>query len=116
MSWYVEALKKYAVFSGRARRKEYWMFVLFNIIITIVLSIVDRMLKLDNVLSAIYSLVLIIPGISVSVRRLHDIGKRGWWYFISYIPLIGQIWFIILMCTDSQYGENMYGLNPKGIN
>lgn len=108
MNYYVNALKNYATFSGRARRKEYWMFFLFNLIFSAVAGMLG--------LTALYSLATFIPRIAVAVRRLHDIGKTGWWYFIVLIPVIGGIWYLILMCTDSKYGTNTYGENPKGIN
>lgn len=119
MNWYLEVLQKYAVFSGRARRKEYWFFVLFNIIISIVLSIVDGMIGSFNseggigLLSGIYSLAVLIPGIAVSVRRLHDTNRSGWWLLISLIPLIGAIVLLVFMVQDSQEGDNQYGPNPK---
>lgn len=102
MNWYLEVLKKYAVFSGRARRKEYWMFLLINLIITVVLSFIS------DYLYYLYTLAVFIPGLAVSVRRLHDIGKSGWWVFISLIPL-----GIVLMAMNGQSGENQYGPNPK---
>ena len=108
MNYYVNALKNYATFSGRARRKEYWMFFLFNLIFSAAAGMLG--------LTALYSLATFIPRIAVAVRRLHDIGKTGWWYFIVLIPVIGGIWYLILMCTDSKYGTNTYGENPKGIN
>ena len=119
MNWYLTVLKKYAVFSGRARRKEYWMFVLFNIIFFIVAIILDNVLgtAIEDVgyglFYILYALAVIIPSLAVAVRRLHDIGKSGWWIFISLIPIIGGIWFIVLAATDSQAGENEYGPNPK---
>ncbi len=118
MNWYLEALKKYAVFSGRARRKEYWMFALFNLIITIVASIIDSTVfgtAFDGFgpLYSIYTLAVLIPALAVSVRRLHDIGKSGWFLLIVFIPIIGAIWLLVLTCTDSQSGDNPYGPNPK---
>lgn len=119
MNWYLAVLKKYAVFSGRSRRKEYWMFVLFNIIFFVVAIVLDNILgtAIENVgyglFYIVYALGVFIPSIAVAVRRLHDIGKSGWWIFISFIPVIGVIWFIILMATDSQSGENQYGASPK---
>ena len=116
MTWYIEALKKYTTFSGRSRRKEYWMFMLFNILISIVFSLIDSLTGLNHILSRIYYLAIIIPSIAVAVRRLHDTGKNGWWYFINILPIIGSIWFLVLMCMDSQNGENQYGRNPKELN
>jgi uncharacterized membrane protein YhaH (DUF805 family) len=119
MHWYLSVLKQYAVFSGRARRKEYWMFVLFNLIFLIAALILDNVLgtAIENVgyglFYILYSLAVLIPALAVAVRRLHDIGKSGWWLFISFIPLIGGIWLLVLLATDGQAGENKYGPNPK---
>ncbi len=118
MNYYLDVLKKYAEFTGRARRKEYWMFVLFNIIISIVLGRIDAMLGTVNSLGVgyiggLYSLVVFIPGIAVGVRRLHDIGKSGWMLLVAFIPIVGVIWLIVLLATDSTPGENQYGPNPK---
>jgi len=118
VNWYLEVLKKYAVFSGRARRKEYWMFVLFNVIFAIIASILDSVLfgtAIEGLgpLYLIYGLAVLIPSWAVSVRRLHDVGKSGWFLFILLVPIVGAIWILILDCTDSQPGENQYGPNPK---
>jgi uncharacterized membrane protein YhaH (DUF805 family) len=107
LDWYLAVLKKYADFSGRARRKEFWMFVLINFIIGLVLSFIN------DYLSSLYALAVLIPGLAVSVRRLHDIGKSGWWIFINLIPIIGWIWYILLAVTEGQSGDNQYGPNPK---
>lgn len=115
MSYFLEALKKYATFNGRARRKEYWMYVLFYTIFAFVGFIIDSILGRYGIISGIYGLALIIPTIAVTVRRLHDLGKSGFWYFISFIPLIGGIWMLILMCLDGQQGENQYGSDPKEL-
>lgn len=114
MNWYLEVLKKYAVFSGRARRKEYWYFVLFNIIIMIILIIIGRAID-SSILSTIYSLGVLIPSIAVDIRRLHDTNRTGWWLLIGLIPIIGWIVLLIFMVQDSQKGENQYGPNPKGV-
>lgn len=119
MSWYLDVLKKYVTFSGRARRKEYWMFVLFNLIFAIVAMVLDNVLGLANeqtgygIIYTLYTLGVLLPSLAVLVRRLHDIGKSGWWIFISLIPLIGAIWLLVLLVTDSQPGDNQYGPNPK---
>jgi uncharacterized membrane protein YhaH (DUF805 family) len=121
MNWYLKVLKQYADFSGRARRKEYWMFVLFNIIIAFVLGLIDGMTGMTatqagiGLLGGIYSLFVLIPGIAVSVRRLHDIGKSGWMLLIVLIPVVGAIWMLVLMVLDSNPGENQYGPNPKVV-
>jgi len=121
MNWYLQVLKKYAEFSGRARRKEYWMFSLFNVIFMIVAMILDNILGTTagelpyGVFYFLYALAVFIPGLAVSVRRLHDIGKSGWMILIALIPIIGAIWLLVLMVTDSNPGENQYGQNPKEV-
>lgn len=112
MNWYLAVLKKYAVFSGRARRTEFWMFVLFNFIIAIVLGGVDVMLGL-GFLGALYALATIVPSLAVGARRLHDIGKTGWWQLVGLVPLIGLIILIVFFVMDSNPGDNQYGPNPK---
>ncbi len=109
MKWFIKCFQQYADFKGRARRKEYWMFVLFNFIISFVMSLLGLV-----VLSWIYTVAVFIPSLAVCVRRLHDIGKSGWWLLISFIPLIGLIWLIVLFVQDSQAGSNEWGANPKG--
>jgi len=119
VSWYLEVLKKYAVFSGRARRAEYWYFVLFNIIVAIVLSLIDTLLGTFDILrgvgllSSLYGLAVLIPTLAVTVRRLHDIDRSGWWIFINLIPLIGFIVLLVFAVTDGTPGSNRYGPNPK---
>lgn len=121
MNWYLNALKNYACFTGRSRRKEYWMFVLFNVIFSFVLGFIDGLVgTFDSeiglgILGGMYSLVILIPGLAVSVRRLHDTGKSGSMIFVGLIPLIGWIWLIILMTIDSDPGENKYGTNPQEV-
>lgn len=113
MNWYLEVLKKYAVFSGRARRKEFWMFCLFNIIIAIVLGTVEGIVGSPGILGGLYSLAVLIPGIAVSVRRLHDTDRSGWWLLIGFIPIIGALVLLVFMVLDGKPGENQYGPNPK---
>ena len=119
MSWFVEALKKYADFSGRSRRMEYWYFALFVIIISIVLSIIDLLIGTYHrttgagLLSSIFSLAILIPSIAATVRRLHDIDRTGWWVLIGLVPLIGWIVLLIFHVQDSTPGTNRYGSNPK---
>ena len=119
MSWYLEALKKYAVFSGRSRRMEYWYFVLFNIIVGVVLALIDMLLgtfsAVSNIglLSGIYSLAVLIPTLAVMVRRLHDIDRTGWWILINLIPLIGTIVLLVFALTPGTPGSNSYGPDPK---
>lgn len=112
MEYYVGVLKKYAVFEGRATRSEFWYFVLFNFIISIAISIVAGIVHL-NLLGMVYSLGVLIPSWAVGARRLHDIGKSGWWQLIGIIPIIGWIILIVWMATDTQPGANEYGPNPK---
>ncbi|HLS21890.1 MAG TPA: DUF805 domain-containing protein [Paenalcaligenes sp.] len=120
MNWYLEVLRKYAVFTGRARRKEYWFFVLFNVIFLIILSFLDRALGTFNMqsgvglLTSIYWLAVLIPAIAVGVRRLHDIGRSGWWLLLVFIPVIGPLIILVMMLFNSQPGDNAYGPNPKG--
>jgi uncharacterized membrane protein YhaH (DUF805 family) len=115
--WYMQVLKKYAVFSGRARRRDYWFFILWYVIISIGLAIIDTVagLRIGNagVLQSLYALAVLIPGLAVTVRRLHDTGRTGWWVLIVFIPLIGMIVLLVFMFLDSQAGENEHGPAPK---
>ncbi len=143
MNYYTDVLKRYAVFSGRARRKEYWMFVLFNAIASIIASILDTIFKTkmvgenNGLISSLYSLAVFIPTIAVGVRRLHDTNRKGWWMllplagipflllmpwnvFLGVIPavafvFIGTITVLIFNIQDSTPGDNKYGPNPKGV-
>ena len=121
MNWYLQVLRKYADFTGRARRKEYWMFALFNFIFLLVAFGLDNVLgtAIDEVgyglFYFLYVLAVLVPSLAVSVRRLHDVGKSGWMIFISLIPIIGGIWLFVLTVTDSIPGENEYGPNPKEV-
>jgi|TARA_B100001971_G_scaffold73686_1_gene67989 uncharacterized membrane protein YhaH (DUF805 family) len=110
MEWYLKVVRdNYANFNGRASRQEYWMFFLFNIIFASVAGIADVFFGL-GFLYPLYALAVLIPGLAVGIRRLHDVNKSGWWLLISLIPIIGVIWVIILLCTDSNPGENNYSL------
>ena len=119
MNWFLAALKKYADFSGRAQRSEYWYFVLFYILIYIGLAIVDRMLgtlassSSIGLLTGLFTLALIIPSLAVLVRRLHDTDRSGWWILISLVPLIGAIVLLVFCVQDSQSDQNRFGPNPK---
>ncbi|MHB8710370.1 MAG: DUF805 domain-containing protein [Minisyncoccota bacterium] len=110
MNHYLNVLKKYAVFSGRAQRAEYWYFVLFNAIIATVLSFFG---KVGTLATFIYLLAIIIPGIAVSVRRFHDTNRSGWWLLINFVPVIGAIVFLVFTVLDSDPNSNQYGPNPK---
>ena len=124
MEWYLKVMRdNYANFKGRARRKEYWMYVLVQSIIMIALMILDSILGLDFELQGIslgYGylyligvIVHFIPSLAVLVRRLHDVGKSGWFYFIFLIPIIGIIWLLVLYCTEGQKQDNKWGPDPK---
>ncbi|WP_130733270.1 DUF805 domain-containing protein [Flavobacterium sp. J27] len=114
--------ENYANFSGRARRSEYWYFVLTNILIYFSIAFVSGLFAAMNlpeigsifmILFLIYALGIFIPSLAVVVRRLHDTGKSGWFYFISLIPIAGPIWLLIVMCTEGDRGNNEYGADPK---
>ena len=113
MEWYLKVVRdNYANFNGRASRQEYWMFYLFNMIFLGVILAIDTFLGIAF-LSTIYTLALMIPGFAVGIRRLHDVGKSGWFLLISLIPLVGVIWLIVLLASKSNPGENQYGAEPK---
>ncbi|WP_417379165.1 DUF805 domain-containing protein [Gimesia sp.] len=118
MNWYLAVIKKYADFEGRARRKEYWMFILFNILISFAIGIIGALLGksggiISVSLSGLYSLFIFIPSIAVIVRRLHDTNRSGWWILIGLIPFFGAIILFIFMILDSDPNANAYGENPK---
>jgi len=119
MNWFVTALKNYAVFSGRARRAEYWYFALFYLIFYAVAAIVDVMTgSFDRasgigICTGILTLAFLIPSLSVSVRRLHDTGRTGWWLLIAFIPLVGAIILLVFLAQESEAGGNRFGANPK---
>jgi len=114
MEWYLNVVRyNYANANGRASRKEYWMFALFNLLFLIAAYIVDYLLGTSPWIYVLYGLAIFVPSITVSIRRLHDIGKSGWWLWIGVIPFIGAIWFLVLVCTDGTPGANSYGPSPK---
>ena len=121
MNWFLVVLKKYATFSGRAQRAEYWWFYLISTLIIIGLSLIDQATgTLDEetgmgLLTTLYSLAILIPSIAVGVRRLHDTGRSGWWLLIGLIPVLGSIVLIVFFVLDSEPGENAYGANPKAL-
>jgi len=120
MNWFLTALKKYAVFSGRARRAEYWYFALFSFIISILLWVIGAFLaKISGLpwmalLGFIYMIAIILPSIAVSVRRLHDTDRSGWWVLIGFVPVVSLI-LLYFMVIDGNPAENKYGPNPKGV-
>ncbi|MGB1262140.1 MAG: DUF805 domain-containing protein [Cognaticolwellia sp.] len=107
MDYFIDALKKYADFTGRARRKEYWMFVLVYMIINVILAVLGF-----DIISALVGLALFVPSISIAARRLHDTGRSGWWQLIALLPIIGFIVLIVFLVQDS-HDTNAYGANPK---
>ncbi|MFJ4962542.1 Inner membrane protein YhaI [Streptomyces sp. ADI96-02] len=112
MNWYLDVLKNYAGFSGRARRKEYWMFVLFNFIIAVVLSAIGMAID-TQIPYVIYIVAIFIPSLAVFVRRLHDTGRSGWWILISFVPLVGAIVLLVFVASAGKPETNEYGVNPK---
>jgi len=120
MEWALLPLKRYAEFSGRSRRKEYWLFVLLLIPIYIAAMAIDFVIGLNTVVVGLYgpfylltALALLVPSIAVGVRRLHDIDKSGWWLLITLIPLIGAIVLLVFACTAGTAGPNRFGPDPK---
>jgi uncharacterized membrane protein YhaH (DUF805 family) len=120
MNWYLMVLKKYAQFSGRSRRKEYWMFALFNCLFCLPLYILALVFREDAIgsiflgLYFIYVLAILLPSLAVGVRRLHDTGKSGWMLLLCLIPIVGGIIVLVFTVLDSNPGPNEYGPNPKG--
>ena len=119
MNWFLAVLKKYAVFSGRAQRAEYWYFVLFYLLISIALAVIDGITgSFDaeagmGLLGGIFVLAMLIPSLAVSVRRLHDTDRSGWWLLITLVPIVGAIVLLIFTVQDSTPGQNRFGPNPK---
>ena len=107
MNHFINALKKYADFTGRSYRTEYWMFILVYTIINIILAVLGL-----EAISAIVGLILLIPSLSIAARRLHDTSRSGWWQLIVLVPIIGIIVLIVFLAQDS-HEENDYGVNPK---
>ena len=114
MEWYLKVPRQYVDFAGRARRKEYWMFTLVSVIISLVLAILDNVLRI-GILGLLYSLAVVLPSLAVGVRRLHDTGRSGWWLLISLIPLIGAIVLVVFFATDGEPQPNAYGPDPKAV-
>jgi len=121
MDWYLKALKQYAAFTGRARRREYWFFALFNAIALMVLAFIDGMMGSFSeevgfgLLSGLYFLATLLPALAVTVRRLHDTDRSGWWILIGVIPVIGFIVVLVFTLLEGTPGENRYGPNPKAM-
>lgn len=120
MNYFINTYKcNYANFNGRARRAEYWMTYLFYMIFYVVLLVIGTVLSnvasIFAFLPVVFALASICPMLALSIRRMHDIGKSGWWLFISLVPCIGSIVLLVFLCKDSEAGENQYGPNPKGF-
>jgi len=132
MNWYVKALRQYVDFAGRAQRREYWMFVLVNVVIVIVLSLIDTLLGTGGwraaagggsisasgtlgLLSGLYSLAVLLPSIAVAVRRLHDTDRSGWWFLLGFIPIIGGIVLLVFYVLEGTRGPNRFGPDPKAV-
>ena len=113
MNGYLETLKKFADFSGRARRTEYWLFILFSMCIAVLLGVVDFVLGSPGIIGLIFAVAILIPSIAVAARRLHDTDRSGWWMLIAFIPVIGTIALLIFLLLDSHASANRFGPNPK---
>lgn len=120
MDWMLLPLRRYADFSGRSRRKEYWMFVLGAFLAAIVAGMIDGLLGMNTMIGGVYGpltlllfLAIIVPGIAVQVRRFHDQDKSGWFVLLGLIPLIGGIVVLVFMCLDGTRGPNRFGADPK---
>jgi len=118
MDWYLKVLRNYVGFSGRARRKEYWMFVLVNFILTLVLGIVDKILGWERaggegILTTIYALLVFLPSLAVLFRRLHDTDRSAWWLLLILIPIVGWLIILAFNCQAGTAGENRFGPDPK---
>lgn len=117
--WYHKVILNYANYSGRARRQEYWYFTLVNVLVNLVMGIIDRVIgsvmQMGNLgfFGVIYALFIMIPSIVVTVRRLHDSGRVGWWALIAFVPIIGILVLLYFLIQDSEEGSNQYGANPK---
>jgi uncharacterized membrane protein YhaH (DUF805 family) len=114
INYYTGVLKNYVGFQGRARRAEYWQFALVNVVIVIVLDIIDLAIK-SEILAGLYGLAILLPGLAVAFRRLHDTNRTAWWLLIILVPFAGWIVLLVFACLDSTPGANKYGPNPKGV-
>ncbi len=115
MDWYLKVLKNYTGFTGRARRTEFWMFALINLLVALGVSLIGAIIGARLALNTLYSLGVLLPSLAVSMRRLHDTNRSGWWLLIGLVPIIGAIVLIVFAVQDSQPGDNQYGPNPKAL-
>jgi uncharacterized membrane protein YhaH (DUF805 family) len=120
MDWMLMPLRRYAEFSGRSQRKEYWMFFLFQIIVVVVLGIIEGVLGLSGMVAGAYGpltllfwLAVLVPGIAVGIRRLHDTDRSGWWLLLAFVPLVGAIVLLVFFVSDGTHGPNRFGPDPK---
>ena len=113
MQWYLDVWQNYLRFDGRASRIEYWMFTLFNALVVSALSILTALAHALVFLTWLYCLAVLIPSLAVQVRRLHDIGRSGWWLLISLVPLVGAIVLLVFFILPSEPGSNLYGPPPR---
>jgi uncharacterized membrane protein YhaH (DUF805 family) len=123
LDWMLLPLKRYAEFTGRSRRKEYWMFFLFCLIVSVVANIIDGVLGMSGMVGGVYgpvttlfALAVLVPSIAVGIRRLHDTNRSGWWILIALVPLIGAIVLLVFYASDGTNGDNQYGPDPKSEN
>ncbi len=114
MNHYVACFQKFATFTGRSGRAEYWMFTLFNLLISFALNILTAVTEVGifAILGLVYGLIALLPGLAVFVRRMHDTGRSGWWFLLGFVPLIGVIVLIVFLVQPSQPGDNQYGPEP----
>lgn len=115
MDWYIAVLKKYAVFSGRARRQEYWMFTLISTVISIVLAIADAVFGTGSLIGTVYVVAVFLPSLAATVRRLHDTDRSAWWILFGLIPVVGWIVLLVFTCLDTKPEHNKYGPSPKHV-
>jgi uncharacterized membrane protein YhaH (DUF805 family) len=114
INYYTGVLKNYVGFQGRARRAEYWQFALVNFVIVVVLDIIDLAIK-SPILAALYGLAILLPGLAVAFRRLHDTDRTAWWLLIILVPFAGWIVLLVFACLEGTPGPNKYGPNPKEV-
>jgi uncharacterized membrane protein YhaH (DUF805 family) len=115
IKWYKAVLSKYAIFEGRARRKEYWFFALTNCIIAGILMIISNRIDFFDVLSGIYGFAVLVPGLAVGVRRLHDTNRSGVHILFALIPIVGSILLLVWLAKEGNAGDNQYGPSPKAL-